>query len=84
MGVSYSMTSPASASSVGGTVSSGGLQIDQEIEFGRLSDGQVRRLFAFENAADIAAGVLVALSDVGTVADQASGDRVFAELIDRR
>ena len=62
----------------------GGLQIDHEIEFGRLHDRQVGGFFAFEDATDIGSGVLVALGDVGPIADQPSGDRVFAKLIDRR
>ena len=60
------------------------LQIDQEIEFARLHNWQVGGLFAFEDAGDIGSGVLVALGDVGPIADQPSGNRIVAELIDRR
>ena len=45
------------------------LQIDQEIEFARLHNWQVGGLFAFEDAADIGSGVLVALGDVGPITD---------------
>ena len=56
----YSITSSAMASSVGGTVEAerlGGLEIDDELELGRLHHRQVGRLLALENAADIDAGL---------------------------
>ena len=62
----------------------GRLQIDHEIEFDRLEHRQVCWLFPLEDPADIGSGVLVVLGDVGPIADQPSGDRVFAKLLDRR
>ena len=53
---SHSITSSARASSVGGTVEAkrlGGLEVDDELEFGRLHHRQVGRLGALEDAAGI-------------------------------
>ena len=50
-GIAYSITSSARASSVGGTVeaeSLGGLEIDHQLELGRLQNWKVRRLCTFE------------------------------------
>src|SRR5580692_1200281 len=49
---SHSITSSAIASSVSGTERPSAfavLRVDNELEFGRLDDGQIGRLFAFEN-----------------------------------
>jgi hypothetical protein len=45
------------------------LQINHEIEFARLHDRQVGGFSPFEDAADIGSGVLVALGDIGPIAD---------------
>ena len=52
----HSITSSARASSVGGTVEAEhprGLEVDDQLELGRLHDRQVRRLRALEDAAGI-------------------------------
>ena len=60
----YSITSSASASSVGGNVEAerlGGLEVDDELEFGGLHDRQVGRLLALENPTDIHAGLAIGI-----------------------
>ena len=54
--LTHSITSSARASSVGGTFEAerpGGLEVDDQLELGRLHDRQVRRLFTLENATGI-------------------------------
>ena len=58
----HSITSSARASSVGGTVEAerfGGLEIDDQLELGRLLHRQVGGLLALEDAIDIAGGAPV-------------------------
>jgi hypothetical protein len=53
---SYSITSSAIASSFGGTSQAErpcGLEVDYQIEFGRLLDREVRRLRSAQNLVDI-------------------------------
>ena len=53
---SHSITSSARASSVGGHVEAehlGGLEVDHQLEFGRLLDWQIGRLLAIQNAVDV-------------------------------
>ena len=62
---SHSITSSARASSVGGTVEAerlGGLEVDHELELGRLIDRQVGGLFALENPSDVEAGPAICIS----------------------
>jgi hypothetical protein len=57
----YSITSSAMASSVGGTVKPSafrGLEIDDELELGRLHHWQTGRLLSFENSADTGASLV--------------------------
>ena len=61
----------------------GGLQVDDELEFGGLHDRQVGRLLALENAAGIDAGQTVQVRNTGSVAHQAAGRRERAKLEDR-
>ena len=59
---SHSITSSARASSVGGTVEAerlGGLEVDDQFEFGRRLHRQVGRLLALEDAVDVAGGAPV-------------------------
>jgi hypothetical protein len=51
----------------------GGLQVDHELELGRLLDGQVGRLDAFENVAGVDANLTKTARDVGSVAHQPAG-----------
>ena len=51
-----------------------GLEVDDQFEFGRLHDRQVRRSCAFENSARIAADLLQGLRKVGPVAHEPAGN----------
>src|SRR5207244_10467952 len=50
----------------------GGLQIDDQFEFGRLHDRQVSRLFTLKNAASVNAGLAKTVRKVRIVADQSA------------
>jgi hypothetical protein len=70
----YWMTSSAVANSVSGIVRpSGGLEVDDEIEFGRLLDRQIGWFLAFENAPGIDASLVVRIVDAAAIAHQAAG-----------
>src|SRR5262249_16176008 len=45
----------------------GGLEIDHELEFGGLQDGQLSRLFALQNAAGIDAGLPIAICNARSI-----------------
>src|SRR5262249_28079454 len=60
------------------------LQIDHELELGRLYDGQVGWLISFENPSSVDAGLAIAFSYAGPIAHQAASDGVFTPFIDRR
>src|SRR5262249_31563708 len=62
----------------------GGLEIDQELEFGHRHDWQVSWLPALENAADIDPDLPVHVGDAGAVAHQAPCQCIFPKLIDCR
>ena len=77
----HSITSSASASSVGGTSRPSvlrRLQIDDELELRRPHDRQVGRLLALEDAAGVDAGLTITVREVGSVADQPAGFRDLA------
>jgi hypothetical protein len=61
----------------------GGLQIDHELEPGRLHDRKVGGLGALENAAGVDAGLTIGVHKVSSVADQTAGRGELAQLIDR-
>jgi len=56
----------------------GRLEIDCQIEFGRLNHRQVARLLAFENAPHIDAGLAIHIEIIGAVAEQFPGVHVLA------
>src|SRR6185295_20284401 len=62
----------------------GGLEIDDELEFGRLQDRQIGRLRAFQDLPNIVAGLPIRVRDIRAVADQTASNGEFAELINRR
>jgi hypothetical protein len=61
-----------------------GLQIDDQLECGRLLDRQIRGLFAAENPSGIDASLAEERRQVGAIADQATGGSVFTYRINRR
>jgi hypothetical protein len=54
------------------------LQVDHKIELGRLLDRKISRLGAFEDLADIDPAIAIAISEVGSVADQTSQAHIFS------
>src|SRR5262249_59803933 len=62
----------------------GGLEIDDEFEFGRVLHWQICWLFALEDTRDIACGATVRLDRIAAVRHQAAGDGEQALRIDRR
>ena len=77
----HSITSSARASSDGGMVEAerlGGLEVDDQLELGRLHHRQVGGLFALENPADVDAGLAISSGMIGSVAHQAAGIGEFA------
>jgi len=61
-----------------------GLQVDDQLESGRLLDWQISRLGAGKNPADIGSSLTPGFVKVAPIADQAAGARELAPLIDRR
>ena len=51
----------------------GGLEIDDQLELGRLHNRQVAGLFALEDAADIDAGLPIKIGKVGAIVHQRAG-----------
>src|SRR5262249_46135515 len=62
----------------------GSLEVDVHLEFGGLLDGQLARIFAFEDAAGIDADQTESVSNVPSIAHQAASSNEFAVLVDRR
>src|SRR5262249_13701787 len=56
------------------------LDVDKELEPGRLNDRQVGRLFATENAADINPSFTVGVSLIRTVAQKSTRQSKFARI----
>ncbi len=61
----------------------GGLEIDHELDRGRLHDRQIAEFGATQNAAGIDAGLAIGIRDVGSVANQPARFGELAERIDR-
>ena len=62
----------------------GSLEIDNQLEFSRLRDWQVGRLFAPENTPGIDTDLAVCIGKSGSIADQSSGCGKFSKWINRR
>src|SRR6516165_273487 len=60
----------------------GGLEVDEEFDFGGLLNRQVGRLLAFENSAGVAAGQTVRIWKAAAVAHQAAGSSELVILKD--
>jgi len=61
----------------------GGFEIDGQLDFGHLLDRQSGRFLAFENTADIDAGLRVRLRKTAAVAHQPAGRREIPNLVHR-
>ena len=82
----HSITSSARASSVGGHVEAerlGGLEVDDQLVLGRRLHRQVGRLFAFQNAIDVAGRAPVLVDVISPIGDQAAGGDEEAFVVDR-
>src|SRR6516162_8545851 len=61
-----------------------GLEIDHQLELGRLQHRQVGRFLAFENAANVDSNLSIGISQTGAIADKPSSRRKFAAPVYRR
>ena len=62
----------------------GGLEIDDQLELGRLLHRQIARFGTLEYPSDVNAGLAEGSGDTRSKADQAAGRDEFTERIDRR
>src|SRR5713101_2339795 len=62
----------------------GGLEVDNEFEFGRLHDRHIGGLFAFDNSAGIKADLAINVPQLRTIAHQAAGGSEFTPFVHRR
>jgi hypothetical protein len=60
------------------------LEIDGQLEFHRLLDRQVGRLFPFENPPDVTAGEAIGIADARSITDQPADVGKLAQEIDCR
>ena len=61
-----------------------GLEIDDQLEFGRLLHRQIGGLLALEYPSRVNAGLVIGSREARCIADQATGSGEFARIIDRR
>src|SRR6516164_5361667 len=62
----------------------GGVEVDHELELGRLHDRQIGGLLALENPASVDTGLAICVGKARSVAHQAANFRILAPGIDRR
>ena len=62
----------------------GGLEVDDQLELGRLLDRQISRLGAFEDLSGVSADLAMDSGAAGSIADQPAGESEFTLRIDRR
>src|SRR5438874_7535106 len=62
----------------------GGLEVDNQLEFGLLLDRQIGRLLTFQDSRSVDAGLAPDGDVVNSIADQAAGRRHVGPRIDRR
>ena len=60
-----------------------GLEVDDQLEFHRLLDGQVGWPFALENPAGVDAGKAICIDEIGSVTDQPTCGDEFTKLVAR-
>jgi hypothetical protein len=80
------MTSSARASSSGDTASQlfGGLQVDDQLEPGRLPHWKIGRAGAFEYLVNLAGGTPIHVSNICPVRHEPAGQRKFFNAMKRR
>src|SRR5215475_1401760 len=61
-----------------------GLEVDHQLEFGRLDNWQVGRLFALEDSTDVDTRLPIRVDKACSVAHQPAGLGKLAPLVDRR
>src|SRR3984893_2918411 len=61
-----------------------GLEVNDELELGRLDDRQVRRFIAPENPSDIDPNLAIRCERIDPIAHEAAGRSKFAKMVDRR
>src|SRR5690349_3929004 len=61
-----------------------GLEIDDQLELGRLLDWQIGRSGAFENPPDVSTDIVIGVGQARSITDQAAGGDVYAKVIDGR
>ena len=79
----YSITSsarPSSGSRDGEAERLGGLEVDDQLDFGRLLDRQIGGLLALENPAGVDAGLAIGIGNARSVAHQAAGRGELAHM----
>src|SRR5215813_9448608 len=81
----HSITSSASASSVGGTsiLSARGLEVDGKLKFDWLDDRQIGRLLTFEYFSDVAPGFYIRVGKIRPVAHQSAAPDKLADSVVR-
>ena len=62
----------------------GGLQINHQLNFGRLLNRQIGRSFSLQNLPRVNAGLVIDRYEVNSIADQAAGRYELSQLRDRR
>src|SRR5262245_54538975 len=60
----------------------GSLEVDHQLELGRLEEWQVSRPSSLEDAADVNAALVVLIDRAGTVTHQPAGVRILAPAVD--
>src|SRR5260370_23081549 len=62
----------------------GGLEVDHQLEFGRLLHRQIGRLSAVEDLSGVYAELAIGGREACSIADQAAGSDAFTPPLDRR
>src|SRR5262249_50785544 len=62
----------------------GGLEVDDQFDFGGLLDGKISRFFALQNSAGVDAGQAVSVGSLAAIAHQTASSGELAVLVDRR
>src|SRR5262249_3648072 len=62
----------------------GGLEVDHQLELGRLQDWQIGGLGTLQKATRVNSRLTIGVLDAGAVADESAGSDVFAQRVHRR